>query len=466
MGFLILFVILFVLFVIGLWQQSSDRGEKIKVLQESISSLIDEKRQLLEALKVSEVKLYLEHSDNAKLNNRLIALQSCSSQLQTKQSELRAVITKLSAAQVENNRLITDNDKLNSRLTSFKKTLDSYIQEFQLAKSELFQIRADNDKLKSSNEFLRTTINEAPLGFPSLLNALKLYDARQDDRLSYWLEHKAHPAYTAAQIVKEETRKRRDAEYKSRHAEILLDYYFSVFPEFQEQNDVASEKVSDIEAVPVSEDEDMTTRYISSEEYHNLSSTERNQLALDRFWKMDKSKRLIGKLYEQYIGYLYERDGWIVDYFGISRGFEDLGRDLLCYKDMTTLIIQCKNWSRSKTIYEKHIFQLFGTKYEYECNNPFRDVRGVFYTSTSLSDLARSFAKSFNIELHEHFVLKQFPIIKCNIGREGERIYHLPFDQQYYNTKLQFKDGDFYCMTVAEAEAKGFRRAYRWRGSN
>lgn len=431
MGFLILFAILFVLFVIGLWQQSSDRGEKIKVLQESISSLIDEKRQLLGALNASEAKLYLEHSDNAKLNNRLIALQSCSSQLQTKQSELRAVITKLSAAQVENNRLITD-----------------------------------NDKLKSSNEFLRTTINEAPLGFPSLLNALKLYDARQDEKLSYWLEHKTHPAYTAAQIVKEETRKRREAEYKSRHAEILLDYYFSVFPEFQEQNDVASEEVSDIEAAPVSEDEDMTTRYISREEYQNLSITERNQLALDRFWRMHKSKRLIGKLYEQYIGYLYEKAGWIVEYYGISEGFADLGRDLLCHKDTTTLIVQCKNWSKSKKIYEKHIFQLFGTKYEYECNNPFEKVRGVFYTSTTLSDLARSFARSFNIELHEKFELQQFPIIKCNIGREGERIYHLPFDQQYYNTKLKAKDGDFYCMTVAEAEAKGFRRAYRWRGSN
>ena len=409
----------------------SEYLKRIKVLKESINKLLEEKRQFSEIVDSFEAKLSLERSNNAKLNSRLVALQSCSSQLQSKQSELQAAITKLSSAQLENDRL-----------------------------------GADNDKLKSSNEFLRTTLNEAPLGFPTLLNALKLYDEKRDNELATWLEKKSHPAYTASQIVRVETRKRRDAEYKSRHAEMLLDYYFSVFPEMQEQNDVASEEVSDIEAVPVSEDEDMTTRYISREEYNNLSRTERNQLALDRFWKMNKSKRLIGRLYEQYIGYLYEKRGWIVEYFGISRGFEDLGRDLLCHKDITTLIIQCKNWSKSKKIYEKHIFQLFGTKYEYECNNPFEDVRGVFYTSTALSDLARSFARSFNIELHENFELQQFPIIKCNIGREGERIYHLPFDQQYYNTKLQFKDGDFYCMTVAEAEAKGFRRAYRWRGSN
>ncbi len=479
-GVCIFFFCIFLSFILHITENYVDRGKqiellrnsiseylkRIKVLKESINKLLEEKRQFSEIVDSFEAKLSLERSNNAKLNSRLVALQSCSSQLQSKQSELQAAITKLSSAQIENDRLGADNDKLNSRLTSLKKTLDSYIQEFQLAKSELFKIRADNDKLKSSNEFLRTTLNEAPLGFPTLLNALKLYDEKRDNELATWLEKKSHPAYTASQIVRVETRKRRDAEYKSRHAEMLLDYYFSVFPEMQEQNDVASEEVSDIEAVPVSEDEDMTTRYISREEYNNLSRTERNQLALDRFWKMNKSKRLIGRLYEQYIGYLYEKRGWIVEYFGISRGFEDLGRDLLCHKDITTLIIQCKNWSKSKKIYEKHIFQLFGTKYEYECNNPFEDVRGVFYTSTALSDLARSFARSFNIELHENFELQQFPIIKCNIGREGERIYHLPFDQQYYNTKLQFKDGDFYCMTVAEAEAKGFRRAYRWRGSN
>ena len=203
---------------------------------------------------------------------------------------------------------------------------------------------------------------------------------------------------------------------------------------------------------------------MSSEEYYRLSRTQRNQLALDRFWSWKKSKRSIGRLYEQYIGWLYEHNGWLVDYFGISEGFSDLGRDLLCHKDNTTLIIQCKNWSKSKRIYEKHIFQLFGTAYEYMKNNPFEQVRAAFFTSTQLSDLARSFAKEFHIELHEGFELKHFPIIKCNIGREGEKIYHLPFDQQYYTTKINPNDGDCYCTTVAEAEAMGFRRAYRWHG--
>ncbi len=195
-----------------------------------------------------------------------------------------------------------------------------------------------------------------------------------------------------------------------------------------------------------------------------LSTTERNQLALDRFWNGKKSKQVIGRLYEQYVGYRYELNGWIVEYFGISEGFSDLGRDLICHRDNTTLIIQCKNWSKSKRIYEKHIFQLLGTTHEYFMNHQFEDIRGVFYTSTQLSDLARSFAKEFRIELHEGFELQRFPMIKCNIGREGEKISHLPFDQQYYSTRINHHDGDTYCTTVAEAEAMGFRRAYRWHG--
>jgi len=44
-----------------------------------------------------------------------------------------------------------------------------------------------------------------------------------------------------------------------------------------------------------------------------------------------------------------------------------------------------------------------------------------------------------------------------------EKIYHLPFDQQYDNTKI-FEKGEFYCRTTEEAERKGFRRAFRWHG--
>ena len=54
-----------------------------------------------------------------------------------------------------------------------------------------------------------------------------------------------------------------------------------------------------------------------------------------------------------------------------------------------------------------------------------------------------------------------YPCIKCNISADGTKIYHLPFDQQYDNVKIETHKGEFYCATVKEAEDAGFRRAFR-----
>ena len=56
------------------------------------------------------------------------------------------------------------------------------------------------------------------------------------------------------------------------------------------------------------------------------------------------------------------------------------------------------------------------------------------------------------------------PLIKCNINN-GNKIYHLPFDQQYHRTIIDETKGEFYAMTVKEAEEKGFRRAFRHRNT-
>jgi hypothetical protein len=57
-------------------------------------------------------------------------------------------------------------------------------------------------------------------------------------------------------------------------------------------------------------------------------------------------------------------------------------------------------------------------------------------------------------------------MIKCNINQgTKEKIYHLPFDQQYDRTKILPELGEFYADTTAEAEEKGFRRAFRFSGA-
>lgn len=171
-------------------------------------------------------------------------------------------------------------------------------------------------------------------------------------------------------------------------------------------------------------------------------------------------------MYERYVGYLYEMRGYQVSYHGIEMGKADLGRDVIAQKGKELIIIQCKYWSQFKTIYEKHIFQFFGTVFQYKDANKDKRVKGIFYSTTKLSDFARRFAKELNIELKENFKMdKNYPCIKCNISRvDGTKIYHLPFDQQYDNVKVEREKGEFYATTVLEAEKKGFRRAWKWKG--
>ena len=95
-------------------------------------------------------------------------------------------------------------------------------------------------------------------------------------------------------------------------------------------------------------------------------------------------------------------------------------------------------------------------------------MRAIFYCTTKLSPLANRFAHELDIQLEESHVFERtYPCIKCNISKkDGKKIYHLPFDQQYDKVKIEPGHGEFYCRTVEEAEKQGFRRAYRWKGDS
>ena len=173
----------------------------------------------------------------------------------------------------------------------------------------------------------------------------------------------------------------------------------------------------------------------------------------------------LGRDYERYVGYLREQAGWAVTYHGIVKGFEDLGRDVIAEKDGAIEVIQCKRWAQHKVIHEKHIFQLFGTMTAARIENPGKQVSGTFTTTTKLSDRAREFVRVLDIQVEESFPLADYPRIKCNIARcTDERIYHLPFDQQYDSTVVEPVRGECYVATAHEAEELGFRRAWRWHG--
>lgn len=104
--------------------------------------------------------------------------------------------------------------------------------------------------------------------------------------------------------------------------------------------------------------------------------------------------------------------------------------------------------------------QLYGTKVEYQISHPdfFSKVHAVFVTNIDLSDMAMKFANQLKVQVLK-VQMGTYPVIKCNINN-GNKIYHLPFDQQYDRTEIKYP-GEFWATTVKEAALKGFRRAHR-----
>lgn len=277
-----------------------------------------------------------------------------------------------------------------------------------------------------------------------------------------YLKRKSHPAYSAAEVVKnmrnEAKQHAADAKMYQYQYELLLHSMPSV--EDSLEGDGTMEIVKDYfeQNAVDNEDYDRVQDYVSKDEYNKLSVDARNQLALDRYMHRHKNNWQIGRDYEMYICHWLKEKGYKVEHTGI-KGFEDLGRDIIAHKDGLDYIIQCKYWSKNKVIREKYIMQLYGTTIAYKVEKGHLFLpHGIFFTNIDLSDTAKKFAAFLDIS-----VIKQpmgdYPVIKCNVN-QGNKIYHLPFDQQYDRTQI-CKPGEFYANTVKEAVTVGFRRAYR-----
>lgn len=331
-------------------------------------------------------------------------------------------------------------------------------------------------KRKLIEEFLASKIKE----YPIVSSVLADYMTAFDDLRAKQLESKKRPALKASEEVKRVKAEKRELISQNKAMKWELEYLKSIFPIIDEiEDDPVAEQESYVN--PDYQHEDKAGFWLTPQEYAALLTSEKYQRALDRYMRRKKSNREIGLEYERYIGYLYEQDGYSVTYHGIEHGLENLGRDLICEKNGCVDIVQCKCWSKRKQIHENHINQLYGTTVMYKIQmgntsepesdedilfrNMGKIVTPVFVSTTNLSETASEFARYLGIVV-KIIPLAPYPIIKCNINqRTGERIYHLPFDQQYDRCIIDPKTGEFYARTVAEAEANGFRRAMRWHGN-
>jgi len=315
---------------------------------------------------------------------------------------------------------------------------------------------------------------EKSRGFPWLAEAYGDYFHLQTLKEAKAMERKGHPAPRSAERVRDIARERRNVEKKLRIAQAIIKYYQELFPFLEDLlGDIDDELLKSVLARQVEEairdvadvGVDPVRVYLSEEEYASLSTAEKNQLALERYWERGKSKWEIGRNYERYVGYLYEREGYAVSYQGILEGFDDLGRDLICKKGQQTLVVQCKCWRQQYQIHEKHVNQLYGTTIKYHIEHPGEQAFAVLFTSTTLSDRAREFAAHLGVTVSQEVPLAQYPWVKCNVSRRtGELIYHLPFDQMYDRTLIEDERNERYAWTATEAEELGFRRAWRWKG--
>jgi Restriction endonuclease len=296
------------------------------------------------------------------------------------------------------------------------------------------------------------------------------------------LETKKHPAKKAADEVRENALRRREAEKKFRLLKYRVEYYENLFPWIIDYvGDDVPDYAVDLSGSENDTGDDPASNWLTKAEYEKLPSAEKYQKALDNWAKRKKSNWEIGRDYERYVGYLYETMGYDVEFTGAIEGFEDMGRDVIARRGPELVVIQCKYWSSEKMIREKHIFQLFGSTLEYafrlgglpsKAQNPLLEnpitipgIKPILYTSTQLSDVAKDVAQKLGVEFNELAKISDYPLIKCNVSmRDGEKIYHLPFDQQYDRVKI-LRSAEKYAYTISEAERLGFRRAWRWRSS-
>jgi uncharacterized membrane-anchored protein YhcB (DUF1043 family) len=346
---------------------------------------------------------------------------------------------------------------------------------------KLEAVQLQYNKVLDHMRALDKIFSERKTQFPWLASAIADLHQLEAERDAKMLETKKHAAIKAASVVREHGIKRRKAERQFRLLRYRAEYYEKLFPWITDfvGDDVPDEAV-DLSGLQVEPADDPVRRWLTDAEYQRLSNSEKNQLALDRWKATAKTRWEVGRDYERFIGYNYETLGYDVEFTGAIEGLQDMGRDLIARRGTELRVIQCKYWSQDKTIHEKHIFQLFGSTLEYAFRlgtfdnikqlslfgGPIKitGAKAVLYTSTKISPVAKEAAKKLDVECNENIGVSDYPLIKCNVSmRDGEKIYHLPFDQQYDRTKIIPTKGEKYVYTVAEAEKAGFRRAWKWR---
>jgi hypothetical protein len=329
-----------------------------------------------------------------------------------------------------------------------------------------------NRKLQSIKE-LNRLFDEKSKAMPWLAELIADLHWVQDERDAQRLKSKKRPAHAAAELVRSHAQEKKQLRIEKRLVDYRLALIDSLFPWLRDIGFQDAEQIAQAKAREAGDsDEDPVAKFLSPDEWSKLPVTERNQRALDRYKMRAKSDWEIGREFERFIGHKFDSEGYDVVYHGAIKGYDDFGRDLIITeRSGRVLLVQCKYWSQHKVIPEAAVFQLLGSTISYyieqtghappDLKTLYQCIQPCLFSSTKVAPQIREIAKTMGIKVEDTLEMRDWPMVKCNIATDGGRIYHLPMDQQYDRVKLA-KQGECYCWTVADAEAKGFRRAKRW----
>ena len=102
-----------------------------------------------------------------------------------------------------------------------------------------------------------------------------------------------------------------------------------------------------------------------------------------------KEYKIKGEEFEKFVGNNFKNKGYQVIFHGLEKGKKDKGIDLICTKDNTIILIQCKNWkAQGRKIKHTHLKEFLGncTVYEKEKNLLNNDIQRIFITSNYILD--------------------------------------------------------------------------------
>lgn len=361
--------------------------------------------------------------------------------------------------------IMSESERISSRMHSLEREEDRITKYKDRTEQDMEILREKTERRIDSHindvmgylEELRVYGKEPKL-IDAYINACYILD----EKLAKYYESKRRPNVNASEAIR--AYKKENKGYLQR----IMDLEYQISELWAKDADTSEKESFEF----LDDDDERVRSFLTASEYQNLTESERNQRALDNYLNRKHSNAHIGKMYERYIGYLYECKGYNVEYRGIEMGLKDGGIDLICRKQDEILLVQCKNWKLESTIYEKHICQLYGASRFYDKDHVQEEYKNdlfakveegraipVFITTTKLDDHATEVANTLGVAVKYIPFDKSYPMIKCNINN-NEKIYHLPIDQMYDKTKI-CKKGERWVRTIEEAENYGFRRAMR-----